>query len=111
MLGPEISEKLKAVGVELHRDVMTAGLLWPIAAIHHKSEEPTDEEVALLGSFVRRKLGVPEDAPIERFGVEGFNTVTFRKEGRNRWTFRLLTWAERMWCPRSNPLEKTLQEV
>lgn len=66
MLKPEILEKLKAVGVCLHKGGFSTGLLgittaimqWPIAAIYGDSQEPTDEEIALLGSFVRKQLGV-----------------------------------------------------
>jgi len=50
MLKPEILEKLKAVGVCLHKGGFSTGLLgittaimqWPIAAIYGDSQEPTD---------------------------------------------------------------------
>ena len=119
MLGPEISKKLKAVGVCIHSGGMSTGLLgittaimqWPIAALWEESEELTDEEIGLLGSFVRKHLGAPEDAPIKRFTIEGFNTVTFFKQGPNRWTFRRLTWDGTLWYPQPGTLEEILKKA
>lgn len=119
MLKPETSEKLKTIGVRIHSGGMNTSLLglaiaimpWPIAALWSGSEEPTDEEIGLLESFVRKHLGVPEGEPITRFTIEGFNMVTFYKKGKDLWTFRRLTWDGPMWYPRPGTLEEILKQA
>lgn len=117
MLKAEVLEKLKLNGVALHQGGMSTQLLglatavikWPIASLWHESKEPTDEEIGLLGSFVRKHLGLAEGAPIEHGMIEGFNMVTFYKRD-GQWTFRRLTWTEGpMWYPRSGTLEQILK--
>ena len=79
---------------------------YPVLAVWHESELPTEEELKTLVEIAQEKISRFNPQYTHGFLAEGANMITVKKE-KGQWTYHKLTWRQGpIWSPNLTSLSE-----